>query len=70
MGFATRKSARCAGCGRAGGASIQLLYPGASNRLIPQPIGVVGVIVPWNYPIFLSFGPLTGALAAGNLGRW
>jgi len=44
----------------------QLLYPGASNRLIPQPIGVVGVIVPWNYPIFLSFGPLTGALAAGN----
>jgi coniferyl-aldehyde dehydrogenase len=43
-----------------------LLYPGARNRLIPQPIGVVGVIVPWNYPIFLSFGPLTGAFAAGN----
>ena len=43
-----------------------LLYPGARNRLIPQALGVVGVIVPWNYPIFLSFGPLTGALAAGN----
>ena len=43
----------------------QMLYPGARNRLIPQAIGVVGVIVPWNYPIFLSFGPLTGALAAG-----
>ena len=43
-----------------------LLYPGARNRLIPQPLGVVGVIVPWNYPIFLSFGPLAGALAAGN----
>jgi coniferyl-aldehyde dehydrogenase len=43
-----------------------ILYPGARNRLIPQPLGVVGVIVPWNYPIFLSFGPLTGALAAGN----
>jgi coniferyl-aldehyde dehydrogenase len=43
-----------------------LLYPGARNRLIPQPLGVVGVIVPWNYPIFLSFGPLTGAIAAGN----
>jgi coniferyl-aldehyde dehydrogenase len=41
-----------------------LVYPGARNRLIPQPVG--GVIVPWNYPIFLSFGPLTGALAAGN----
>ena len=46
----------------------QLLYPGASNRLIPQPIGVVGVIVPWNYPIFLSFGPLTGALCRGESG--
>ena len=43
-----------------------LLYPGARNRLIPQPLGGVGIIVPWNYPIFLSFGPLTGALAAGN----
>ena len=43
-----------------------LLFPGARNRLIPQPIGVVGVIVPWNYPIFLSFGPLTGVIAAGN----
>ena len=43
-----------------------LLYPGARNRLIPQPLGVVGVIVPWNYPIFLSFGPLIGAFAAGN----
>src|SRR5208337_199174 len=42
-----------------------ILYPGARNRLIPQPLGVVGIIVPWNYPIFLSFGPLTGALAAG-----
>jgi coniferyl-aldehyde dehydrogenase len=43
-----------------------LLYPGAHNRLIPQPLGVVGVIVPWSYAIFLSFGPLTGAFAAGN----
>jgi len=31
-----------------------------------QPLGVVGVIVPWNYPIFLSIGPLMYALAAGN----
>jgi coniferyl-aldehyde dehydrogenase len=46
-----------------------LLYPGARNRLIPQPLGVVGVIVPWNYPIFLSFGPLTGAVAR-ETGQW
>jgi coniferyl-aldehyde dehydrogenase len=31
-----------------------------------QPVGVVGVVVPWNYPLFLAVGPLTGALAAGN----
>jgi coniferyl-aldehyde dehydrogenase len=31
-----------------------------------QPLGVVGVVVPWNYPIALSMGPLVFALAAGN----
>ena len=31
-----------------------------------QPLGVVGVIVPWNYPLFLATGPLMAALAAGN----
>jgi coniferyl-aldehyde dehydrogenase len=39
---------------------------GASNRVIPQPVGVVGHIVPWNFPIFLCFGGLTSAFAAGN----
>ncbi|MEZ4339887.1 MAG: coniferyl aldehyde dehydrogenase [Sandaracinaceae bacterium] len=31
-----------------------------------QPKGVVGIISPWNYPVNLALGPLTGALAAGN----
>ncbi|HEX5393173.1 MAG TPA: coniferyl aldehyde dehydrogenase [Rhodocyclaceae bacterium] len=31
-----------------------------------QPKGVVGIVVPWNYPLFLAIGPLTAALAAGN----
>jgi acyl-CoA reductase-like NAD-dependent aldehyde dehydrogenase len=39
--------------------------PGRS-RTIAQPLGVVGVIVPWNYPVYLAIGPLVGALAAGN----
>jgi len=43
-----------------------MVFAGASNRLIPQPLGVVGVIVPWNYPLMLSFGPLIGIFAAGN----
>lgn len=41
-------------------------YPGARNRVIPQPLGVVGVIVPWNFPIQLSLGPLACIFAAGN----
>ena len=42
------------------------LYPGAKNRVIPQPLGVVGVIVPWNFPIQMVFTPLTYIFAAGN----
>lgn len=43
-----------------------MLFPMAKNRLIPQPLGVVGVIVPWNFPVNLSFAPLTSIFAAGN----
>ncbi len=31
-----------------------------------QPLGVVGVITPWNFPVFLALGPAIQALAAGN----
>lgn len=31
-----------------------------------QPLGVVGIMTPWNYPLLLSMGPLICALAAGN----
>jgi coniferyl-aldehyde dehydrogenase len=39
---------------------------GASNRVIAQPLGVVGAIVPWNFPINLSFTGLIYTFAAGN----
>lgn len=39
----------------------------AGNRVLPQPLGVVGIITPWNYPLLLTVGPLACALAAGNL---
>jgi len=42
------------------------MHPGAKNRVIPQPLGVVGVIVPWNFPLQLGFVPLTYIFAAGN----
>ena len=38
----------------------------ARTELLPRPLGVVGIIVPWNYPLYLAAGPLTDALAAGN----
>jgi coniferyl-aldehyde dehydrogenase len=34
--------------------------------VVPQPVGVVGIISPWNYPVQLALSPLVGALAAGN----
>lgn len=46
--------------------SVGLAFQPAAAKVVYQPLGVVGVIVPWNYPLFLAFGPLTGALAAGN----
>jgi coniferyl-aldehyde dehydrogenase len=36
------------------------------TRVDYHPLGVIGVISPWNYPLFLSLGPIVGALAAGN----
>lgn len=45
---------------------VGLAFQPASARVEYQPLGVIGIIVPWNYPLFLAIGPLTGALAAGN----
>lgn len=39
---------------------------GAKNTVLPQPKGILGIVVPWNYPLFLSMSPLANALAAGN----
>jgi coniferyl-aldehyde dehydrogenase len=44
----------------------RLAYGFGRNEVIPQPLGVVGVIVPWNFPIQLSLAPLTTIFAAGN----
>ena len=39
---------------------------GGKSRIEYQPMGVVGVISPWNFPVNLTFGPLADILAAGN----
>jgi coniferyl-aldehyde dehydrogenase len=46
--------------------STALQFLPAKNRLIPQPVGVVGIIAPWNYPLQLTLAPAVDALAAGN----
>lgn len=38
----------------------------ARTRLVRQPLGVVGIVAPWNYPLALSLGPAVAAIAAGN----
>jgi coniferyl-aldehyde dehydrogenase len=42
------------------------LAPDAEARVEYVPLGVIGVVGPWNYPIMCVFGPLAGILAAGN----
>jgi coniferyl-aldehyde dehydrogenase len=44
----------------------RLAFGLAGNRVMPQPLGVVGVIVPWNFPLNLSLVPLSAIFAAGN----
>lgn len=47
-------------------AAFPLNLLGARARLEYQPLGVVGIISPWNFPVQLTFGPLADVLAAGN----
>ena len=43
-----------------------LLLAPAKVRVEYQPLGVIGIMVPWNFPVMLSISPLITALAAGN----
>ncbi|MBB6021465.1 aldehyde dehydrogenase (NAD+) [Paenibacillus sp. JGP012] len=42
------------------------VMPDAVSTIYPEPYGVALIIAPWNYPFQLAFGPLIGAIAAGN----
>jgi coniferyl-aldehyde dehydrogenase len=43
-----------------------MAYRPGRAMIMRQPLGVVGIISPWNYPLQLALAPLTGVLAAGN----
>ncbi|WP_445636097.1 Aldehyde dehydrogenase [Nostoc sp. DSM 114161] len=47
-------------------APVSLEFFSYSARIYPEPVGVVLIISPWNYPFQLAISPLVGAIAAGN----
>lgn len=46
---------------------VSFSYKPGRARIVRQPLGVVGIISPWNYPVQLALAPLASALAAGNV---
>ena len=63
LAWATRNARRVLRLRRVRGS---LLTPEYGGMLEYQPYGVVGVIGPWNYPVFTPMGSIAYALAAGN----
>jgi coniferyl-aldehyde dehydrogenase len=47
-------------------AGVSKWFLPARANVVPRPLGVAGIIVPWNYPLFLAVSPLVAALVAGN----
>jgi coniferyl-aldehyde dehydrogenase len=47
-------------------AGVSKWFLPARANVVARPLGVVGIIVPWNYPLFLAVSPLVAALVAGN----
>jgi len=47
-------------------AKVQWQFWPGKALVLYEPLGVVGILSSWNCPLFLSFAPLTSALAAGN----
>lgn len=46
--------------------NTELLFTSNSIKVTYQPKGVVGIVGPWNFPVYATLGPLAMALAAGN----
>jgi coniferyl-aldehyde dehydrogenase len=46
--------------------AVHWTFQPSTARVIYQPLGIIGIISPWNYPLMLSLSPICDALAAGN----
>ena len=51
---------------RLGGERVASLRPGVEVEITREPVGVIGIITPWNFPIAIPCGGVAAALAAGN----
>ncbi len=45
---------------------VEMQYRPARARIVCQPLGVVGILSPWNFPVGLCLMPLASAIAAGD----
>lgn len=63
LGCAVRNLGRWCAPSRASGGLVNVP---SRAYVLPQPLGVVLIYSPWNYPVQLALSPLVGALAAGN----
>jgi coniferyl-aldehyde dehydrogenase len=46
--------------------NVSWMFLPARAEVVMQPLGVIGIVSAWNYPMQLALAPLVGALAAGN----
>jgi len=51
---------------RPGRRHVGAIFKPGSAKVVYQPLGVVGIVAPWNFPVSLALTPLATALAAGN----
>ncbi|MBI0582914.1 MAG: aldehyde dehydrogenase family protein [Methanomassiliicoccus sp.] len=51
---------------RFGSMGLMMTYMGRRSYIQPRPLGVIGIIAPWNYPLGIPFSQAIMALAAGN----
>ena len=49
-----------------GGMDLAMRYTGRSSYIVPKPIGLVGIISPWNYPFGMPYSQTVMAIASGN----
>jgi coniferyl-aldehyde dehydrogenase len=66
LAAAAHARAHLAGWMRPRRRTVGMNFKPAKNWVEYRPVGVVGVVAPWNYPVFLTLGPLVDILAAGN----